>query len=110
MLEQKAMEDLISSYKKRLLSMGYTEDQSNKLSAILLEMYLYQRKGIIKDTLHDVENSNYGWYVQSDTEPTYYLHSDGELHYGTDYAGEWSGYFKTEQEALDAKSKYEQGK
>jgi len=73
-------------------------------------MYLYQRKGIIKDKLRDVESSNYGWYVQSDDEPTYYLHTDGELHHGTDFAGEWTGYFKTETDAINAKYKYENSK
>lgn len=107
MLEQNDIEALITLYRTKLLNMGYAEEQSNKLIAILLEMYYYQRKGLIKDKLRDVESSNYGWYVQSDDEPTYYLHSDGELYYGTDYADQWTGYFKSEQEAIDAKYKYE---
>jgi len=73
-------------------------------------MYLYQRKGIIKDELYDVESSNYGWYVQSKTEPTYYLHTDGELHHTTEYAGEFTGYFKTEIDAMNAKYRYENSK
>lgn len=88
--------------------MGYTEDQSNKLSAILLEMYFFELKNIgQKHELKDVEVNQYGWYIQSNTNWRYYLHNDGEMHDGTDKDNKWSGYFKTEQEALDAKSKYE---
>lgn len=107
MLEQSKVQDLLTTHKARLSKLGYSENESNTLSAILLEMFLYQRDNFVKPTLRDVESSNYGWYVQCDSEPQLYLHKDGELHYTTEYAGEWTGYFKTEQEALDAKSKYE---
>lgn len=70
-------------------------------------MYYFQRSDKEKHTLCDVESSNYGWYVQSDLQPCYYLHTDGEMHNGTEYAGEWTGYFKTEQQAIEAKAKYE---
>lgn len=36
------MRDLIISYNTKLQNMGYTEEQSKQLSAILLEMYLWE--------------------------------------------------------------------
>jgi len=70
-------------------------------------MFLYEKSGILKHKLGKVESSNYGWYVTSDENTSFYLHSDGEVHRSTHHAGEYTGYFKTEQEAINAKNKYE---
>ena len=70
-------------------------------------MFLYEKSGILKHKLGKVELSNEGWYIPSDEDASFYLHSDGEVHRTTHYAGEYTGYFKTKQEAIDAKSKYE---
>ena len=104
------MEDTINSYKLRLLNMGYTEEQSEQLSSILLEMFLYEKSGTLKHKLMEPEPSNYGWYVYSCEDMNYFLHSDGEVYRSTHHAGEYTGYFKTEQEAINAKYKYENSK
>lgn len=106
MLEQKAMEEIIESYRCRLLNMGYTEDMSNKLSAILFEMYLWELKNPTKHELDAPDQNQYGWYVQSLSCGAYYLHKDGEVKYGAETNDGSSGYFNSYSEAIEAISTY----
>lgn len=108
MLERKVIEELITSYKLRLSKMGYTEEKANVLSEILLEMYIWQIDNKVKHELEFPDKCQFGWYVSSRSCTAYYLHTNGKMYYGADESEDsTTGFFKTYQEALDAKSKYE---
>lgn len=53
-----------------------------------------------------------GWYVGTADETTYfgYLHQDGVIRDSTAVEDEYTGYFSTEEEALEALSKYRETK
>lgn len=107
-MSEQEMQDLIISYNMRLSKLGYKEEQSKKLSAILLEMHLWQVKHKVEHKLDFPEQCQYGWFIQSEDCGAYYLHTDGLMKWGADESENNSiGYFNTYNDAWMAKEKYE---
>ena len=52
------------------------------------------------------QHKKHGWYVCTLGADTMYLHSDMELHASTASGRHYTGYYKTEQEAMDTLVEY----
>lgn len=80
-MSHEEMDSYLESFKSRLRKKGYTKQECQKLSVILLEMYLSEmRNPTTYNLLQPVKTEN-GWIIQVVDSRSMFLNADLEIKY-----------------------------